>query len=199
MNKSKYNIIIRLAMKDDMAVVADIYNQSIEAGRITADMTPVDVPNRLAWLKKHPRSKYPVFVAEIDGRIVGWLSLSAYRPGREALSQTAEISYYIDFSHHKCGVATALMEHALSLCPQLDIDHLLAIIIEGNNASIYLMKKYGFKEWGWLPGVNCFGNQRLAHLYYGKSLLAEDEPVAPVEEKNLLGNIKHFLHRHSKS
>ena len=193
MSAEKYNIVVRLAENDDMPMVADIYNQAIEAGRITADLTPVDVPNRLNWLKKHPRHKYPVFVAEISGLVVGWLSLSAYRPGREALLQTAEISYYVDFSHHKCGVATALMEHAMAICPQLDIDHLLAIIIEGNNASIYLMKKFGFKEWGWLPGVNRFGNQRLAHVYYGRSLLV-DEPAAPVEEKHLLDNLKNMLH-----
>ena len=174
-NNSKDKTLIRLATNDDMEAVADIYNQAIDAGRITADMTHIDTANRIKWLESHPENKYPVFVAEMDSKVVGWLSLSAYRPGREALDQTAEISYYIDYNYHGHGIGSQMVSYAIERCPDLNLTHLLAIIIDGNAGSVKLIKKFGFKQWGQLPGVNRFDDKRLDHLYYGLDLSVKNE------------------------
>src|ERR1051325_3601610 len=137
-------MIIRLAQLDDLAAIVEIYNQSIPSHQSTGDMQSVRVEDRTIWFKEHHPDKNPIFVAEVNGRVVGWCSLSAYRPGREAFRFTREISYYIDFAHHRHGIATALVEHALSACPALQIKHLFAIVLEGNAASVNLLKKMGF-------------------------------------------------------
>jgi L-amino acid N-acyltransferase YncA len=47
---------------------------------------------------------------------------------------------------------------------------LFAIIIEGNNTSVALLKKFGFEQWGCLPQViACYGEVR-GYLYLGKIL-----------------------------
>ena len=86
---------IRIAQAADLSRIVEIYNQAIPSMRSTADLSPLKAEDRMAWFAEHSPAKYPIFVAEIDGEVVGWCSLSAYRPGRMALRFTAEVSCYI--------------------------------------------------------------------------------------------------------
>jgi L-amino acid N-acyltransferase YncA len=161
-------MIIRFAQPDDLPSIMDIYNQSIPSQRATGDTQPVRVEDRLTWFQEHRSDKHPIFLAEVDGEVVGWCSLSPYRPGRAALRFTAEISYYIDLAYHRQGIATALVEHAMAACPSLQIKHLFAIVLEGNAASLNLLEKMGFEQWGYLPRVADFDGKEVGHLYYGR-------------------------------
>jgi len=161
---------IRLAEVNDLPTIVDIYNQSIPSQQATGDTQPVSVEGRTAWLREHRPEEHPIFVAEVDGQVAGWCSLSAYRPGRAALRFTAEISYYIASAYHRRGIATALAEHALAACPGVGIRHLFAIVLEGNQASVNLLEKMGFERWGYLPRVADFDGREVGHLYYGRHL-----------------------------
>jgi L-amino acid N-acyltransferase YncA len=160
--------MIRLARQDDLPVIVDIYNQAIQTRQSTGDMQPFQVEDRLAWFHEHSPEEHPIFVAEVEGLVVGWCSLSAYRPGRAALRFTAEISYYIDFAYHRRGIGTALVEHAMAACLALQIRHVFAIVLEGNQASIRLLEKMGFEKWGYLPQVADLDGKEVGHLYYGR-------------------------------
>jgi L-amino acid N-acyltransferase YncA len=161
-------MIIRLAQMDDLPALVDIYNQSIPSQQSTGDMQPLRVEDRRGWFEEHRPEAHPIFVAEVEGQVAGWCSLSAYRPGRAALRFTAEISYYIALDHHRQGIGTALVEHALAACPALQIRHLFAIVLEGNQASLSLLEKMGFEQWGYLPRVADFDGKEVGHLYYGR-------------------------------
>ena len=161
-------MIIRLAQIDDLPAIVDIYNQSIPSKQSTGDTQPLRVEDRMIWFREHLPEKHPIFVAEVDGQAAGWCSLSAYRPGRAALRFTAEISYYIGLAYHRQGIATALVEHALAACPRPQIRHLFAIVLEGNGASLKLLEKMGFEQWGYLPRVADFDGKEVGHLYYGR-------------------------------
>lgn len=163
-------MIIRLAQIADLPVLVDIYNQSIPSKQSTGDTQPVTVEDRITWFREHDPEKHPIFVAEADGQVVGWCSLSAYRPGREAFRFTREISYYVDFAYHRQGIAKALVEHAIAACPALQIKHLFAIVLEGNQASLTLLQKMGFEQWGYLPRVADFDGKEVGHFYYGRHL-----------------------------
>jgi phosphinothricin acetyltransferase len=115
-------------------------------------------------------------VADVEGQVVGWCSLSAYRPGRAALRFTAEISYYIDPAYHRRGIGTALIQHALAACPALEIRHLFAIVLEGNAASLKLLEKMGFEQWGYLPRVADFDGKEVGHFYCGRHVCDENFP-----------------------
>src|SRR5512146_1054859 len=128
-------MIIRLAQIADLPRILDIYNQSIPTKQSTGDTQPVTVEDRITWFREHHPEKHPIFVAEADGQVVGWCSLSAYRPGREAFRFTREISYYIASAYHRQGIGTALVEHALGACPGLKIKTFLAIVLEVNEVS----------------------------------------------------------------
>ena len=159
---------IRLAQLDDLPVIVDIYNQSIPSKQSTGDTQPLRVEDRMTWFREHRPEEHPIFVAEVDGQVVGWCSLSAYRPGRAALRFTAEISYYIALAYHRQGIGKALVEHALTACPGLQIRHVFAIVLEGNAASLGLLEKMCFEQWGYLPRVADFDGKEVGHLYYGR-------------------------------
>ena len=166
-------MMIRLAQIEDLPVLVDIYNQSIPSKHSTGDTQPLRVEDRLMWFREHLPEKHPIFVAEVDGGLAGWCSLSAYRPGRAALRFTAEISYYIALAYHLRGIGTALVEHTIAACPALQIRHLFAIVLEGNQASLKLLAKMGFEQWGYLPGVADFDGNEVGHLYYGRHIQEE--------------------------
>jgi L-amino acid N-acyltransferase YncA len=170
MQKSQKKMLIRLAQLDDLPAIVDIYNQSIPSKLSTGDTQPLRVEDRLDWFREHRPEEHPIFVAEADGQVVGWCSLSAYRPGRAALRRTVEISYYLSYAHHHQGIGTALVKHALAACPALGIKHVFAIVLEGNQASLDLLNKMGFEQWGYLPQVADFDGREVGHLYYGKHL-----------------------------
>ena len=161
-------MIIRLAQTDDLFAIVDIYNQSIPSKQSTGDTQPLRVEDRLTWFGEHRPEEHPIFVAEVDGEVAGWCSLSAYRPGRAALRFTAEISYYISYAYHRQGIGKALVEYALAACPALKIRHVFAIVLEGNQASLKLLEKMGFAQWGYLPRVADFDGKEVGHLYYGR-------------------------------
>jgi phosphinothricin acetyltransferase len=96
------------------------------------------------------------------------LVIELYRQGRAALSFVAEISYYIASADHPRGIGTALVEHALSACPGLQIRHLFAIILEGDRGSVRLLHKMGLAQWGYLPRVAGFDGKEVGYRYYGR-------------------------------
>ncbi|RTZ62699.1 MAG: N-acetyltransferase [Aquificaceae bacterium] len=158
---------IRLANIDDQEALVDIYNQAITAGQKTADTEWVTLESRRAWFDDHPAEQYPLLVAEIDHVIAGYLTISGYRTGRLALRYTGEVSYYIHFDYHRQGVGSSLMEHAIALCPSIQIKTLIAILMDCNQGSIGLLKKYGFKEWGHMPKIADYDGLEVGQLYYG--------------------------------
>jgi L-amino acid N-acyltransferase YncA len=159
---------IRLAQMKDLPTIVEIYNQSIPSNQSTGDLQPLRVEDRRVWFEEHHPEGHPIFVADVDGGVAGWCSLSAYRPGRAALRFTAEISYYLASAYQRQGLGTALVRHALAACPALQIRHLFAIVLEGNTASLKLLEKMGFAQWGYLPRVADFDGKEVGHLYYGR-------------------------------
>ncbi len=161
---------IRIALISDLPEIVEIYNQSIPSFQSTADMDPVTVRDRRAWFDKHSPDHYPLFVAEISSQIAGWCSISPYREGRRALFQTAEISFYIHDSFKRQGVASMLIEHAMACCPSIGVKNLFGILLEVNSASLSLLEKHGFEEWGYLPRVADFDGSECGQYIYGKRI-----------------------------
>lgn len=156
----------------DLPTIVDIYNQAVHTHRSTANTTPATVEARQGWFRDHAPETHPIFVAEIDGKVVGWCSLSVYRPGRWALRFTAEMSYYVDTAVQRRGVGRALVEHALQASPALGIKNLVAVVIDRNEASQSLLEKFGFERWGYLPRVLDFDGAEFGEFYYGKRVSA---------------------------
>lgn len=158
---------IRLATKKDLKTLNDIYNQSVPSKTSTAHLLPVSIEERTVWFNNHNENKYPVFIAEENKKILGWISVSPYRSGRQALQHTAEVSYYIHKDHHHSGIASSLMTYVINNCEKFNIKNLIAILMGHNTYSIKLLEKFKFKKWGLMPNIINIDGKEYNHLYYG--------------------------------
>lgn len=163
-------IKIRLAEERDLLAVDTIYNYWIKSECSTADTIPYSREEREVWFSEHPSDRYPVYIAESGVKVAGYFSFSPYRKRREALKYVAEISYFVSPDWKGRGLGSLLMEYALGVAQGLGYRTLIAILMEHNVASIALLRKYGFVEWGRMPGIVVFGERRYDHLYYGLNL-----------------------------
>ena len=107
----------------------------------------------MKWFRAHNVDNHPLLVAEIDGRAVGYASLSEYRE-KEAYKRTVELSVYVDPEYRRMGVARALMEAILEEARSRDDIHMvISVITEGNEASIRLHEEFGFIHCGTMKEV----------------------------------------------
>jgi|WetSurMetagenome_2_1015567.scaffolds.fasta_scaffold902458_1 L-amino acid N-acyltransferase YncA len=157
----------RIAKLSDLPGIVAIYNQAVPTHRSTANTTPWTVEARKKWFEDHEPDRHPIFVADMDGIVIGWCSLSVYRPGRAALRFTAEISYYVDTAHQGQGVGQALIRHSLKASPALGIKNIIAVLLDRNEPSRKLLEKLGFQQWGYLPRVLDFDGEECGEFYYG--------------------------------
>jgi L-amino acid N-acyltransferase YncA len=89
------DMIIRDAVEVDVPAIVAIYDAAIATRIATAQLEPVSIEEGRHWLSDYSTDGYPFWVAEIDGRVVGWLSFKRFLP-RCAYRGTAEISVYVD-------------------------------------------------------------------------------------------------------
>lgn len=165
--KNRLELRIRKANISDLPEIVAIYNQAVPTHRSTANTIPWTVESRRGWFMQHEPDKHPIFIAEVEGKVVGWCSLSVYRPGRLALRFTAEISYYMDSNFHRQGIGQALVRAAIDDCPTLKIKNIIAVIIDRNESSRKLLEKIGFEQWAYLPRVLDFDGKEFGEYYYG--------------------------------
>jgi len=93
-----------------------------------------------------------VTVAKVNGRIVGWGSLSAYH-ARSAYRYTVENSVYVDHAFHRCGIGAALLRDLIERARVLGYHAIIAGIDGDQTASIGLHAKFGFEQVGHLREV----------------------------------------------
>ena len=165
--RSLANIKIAIAQESDWKAIIEIYNQSIKTGYSTADLSPVTLESRKDWFSQHNTIRYPIYTAKIKTKLVGWCSLSPHRPGRMALMNTSEISYYIDENYKRQGIAKDLIHHAIEQAPALGLKNIFALMLDINEASIKLLENFGFEKWGHLPNVAEIDNKECGQYIYG--------------------------------
>lgn len=158
---------IRKARQKDLPIINEIYNQAVRQQFCTAHLKPVSMKERKHWFTAHDPALYPVFVAVDKEKLVGWVSLGPYREDRQALTHVAEVSYYVAEKERGKGIGSSLLNHAVHIASDYGFSVLIAILLDKNIASIALLLKYGFEEWGRMPGIARIDKQEADHLYYG--------------------------------
>ena len=139
---------IRVARREDLQQLLDIYNYEVVHGVATLDLQPKSLEEWGRWFDAHNIKNHPLLVAEQAGRVAGYASPSPYR-SKEAYRSTVELSIYIGPDFRRQGVATALMEAILREARQDPETHtVVSVITDGNEASRKLHEKFGFTYCG---------------------------------------------------
>ena len=128
-----------------------IYNEAIRTLTATFDLTEQSLDERLAWFSKYGEN-YPLLAAELDGKVIGYCGISPFNPKR-AFARTAEISIYLGEKSRGLGVGKALMAEILKEAEKLGFHTIIAGITSGNDSSIKMHEKFGFKLAGTLKEV----------------------------------------------
>lgn len=147
------DIIIRKAVESDLSQLTDIYNYEVLNGTATFDINPQSIEVRRGWYDAHQTDNHPLFVAEKDGQVAGYVTLSEYRV-KEAYKKTVELSIYIGSEFRNQGIATQLMDFIISYArknPQ--IHAIVSVITDGNLQSNHLHEKFGFTFCGLIPDL----------------------------------------------
>lgn len=143
---------LRDANLSDLPAIVAIYNATIPSRIVTADLEPVTVASREPWFFQHSPEHRPLWVAEREGRICGWLSFQSFY-GRPAYNGTAELSVYVAEDMRGQGLGGFLLQEAISACPRLKLKTLLGFVFGHNEPSLRLFQRFGFQEWALLPGI----------------------------------------------
>ena len=163
---------IRDAVEADLPEIVNIYNAAIRGRISTAQLDPVSVEERLPWFREHSPESHPLWVAEIDGQIAGWLSFHSFIT-RCAYRGTAEISVYVSDKFRRLGVGRALLERAIAHSPCLEINVLVGCIFGHNQPSLRLFERMGFERWGFLPRVATVEDVERDLVIVGRHISAE--------------------------
>jgi L-amino acid N-acyltransferase YncA len=145
-------MITRDAVETDLPAIIEIYNATVPSRMVTAELEPTTVEARLPWFREHSPHEYPFWVAESDGRVIGWLDFKKFLP-RCAYRGTAEISVYVHETFRERGVGRRLLEQAIGRAPSLGITALVGLIFGHNEPSLKLFQRCGFERWGFFPAV----------------------------------------------
>jgi L-amino acid N-acyltransferase len=136
----------RSATARDAEVIAEIYNAAVTTSTATFDLEPVSAESRAEWLAEHDDT-HPVLIAERDGEVVAWGSLSSVSD-RAAWDATVEISTYVAPAHIGTGLGTLLGVELLERASELGHHVVISRVCAENTASIHLTERLGFSHVG---------------------------------------------------
>src|SRR5687768_2276805 len=134
--------LIRLATEQDLRAIDEIYNWYVPRSTCTYQEAIDPFESRVAWFGRHGE-RHPVTVAELDGRVVGWGSLSEFRD-RSAYRFTCEDSVYVRHDHHGRGIGSALLADLIERARALGYHTIIAGADAEQATSIALHRKFGF-------------------------------------------------------
>jgi phosphinothricin acetyltransferase len=145
--------LIRPSRGDDVAAIAAIYGYHVMHG-VASFEEVVPAVEEIARRRTEIVSRgLPYFVAERDGRVIGYCYAGLFRP-RSGYRFTLEDSIYVDAAEIGRGVGRALLGPLLLRATELGYRQMVAVIGGRETlASIRLHEALGFGHAGVLPAV----------------------------------------------
>jgi L-amino acid N-acyltransferase YncA len=142
---------VRIATAADLPAINDIYNHYVFHSTCTYQETPEPIESRRAWFAKHDAA-HPVTVAELNGQIVGWGSLSPYH-ARSAYRFTVENSVYIHHEFQRRGIGSVILSDLIDRSRAAGHHAIIAGIDADQAGSLAIHAKFGFQTVGRLQQV----------------------------------------------
>ena len=147
----KKSFVVRKAELSDVDAITEIYNEAILTTTSTFDTEPKTTTERSHWLQSHDK-RHPVWVAELNGKVVGWISLSKWSD-RPAYDDTAETSFYVKSEYRGKGIGTTLLQVLVKEAQQLKLHTLIARIAGESEVSLHVHENFNFIHVGILKEV----------------------------------------------
>ncbi len=134
---------IRPLQKKDWNAVRRIYQEGIDTGMATFE---TQVPNWETWDLKF--LKKCRFVAERNGKVQGWATLSPTSK-REVYRGVARVSIYVDLNCTQKGIGAVLMSTLIKSSEVENFWTSQSTVFTENKGSTLLHQKFGFRVVGY--------------------------------------------------
>ncbi len=135
---------IRPVTLEDAGAIVDIYNYFITDTTVTFEVQPLTV-EEMAERIREISARFPYFVYEEDGRVLGYCYAHLWKE-RAAYSKTLETTVYLHKDATHRGIGSMMVNHLVDLCRDEGYHALIACITEGNEASVKMHEKLGFRQ-----------------------------------------------------
>jgi L-amino acid N-acyltransferase YncA/GrpB-like predicted nucleotidyltransferase (UPF0157 family) len=149
--KMKKSIVTRKAELSDINAITEIYNEAILTTTATFDTEPKSTSERVQWFRSHD-NRHPIWVAILDGKVVGWISLSKWSD-RSAYNDTGETSFYVKSEYRGQKMGTTLLQMMIKEALQLKYHTIIARIAGESDVSLHVHANFGFVQVGILKEV----------------------------------------------
>lgn len=169
-------MIIRVATENDVAAILAIFNEALIHTTAVYAYEPATYDEHWAWFKHKQEETLPVFVAEDEKGLLGYITYGQFRP-RVAYRYAMELSIYVDQRARNQGIGKALMEVILDHAEKAGIKTLICGIDSENKASIALCTKFGFNHAGTLTNVGYKFGHWLHLAFYQLELQGPKNPI----------------------
>jgi phosphinothricin acetyltransferase len=140
-------VVVRTAERRDAEGIRALYNRFVQTSTALFELVPRNLDEQVQWIDEHSGG-HPAVVAVLgDGTVVGFGSLSPFRP-RPAYATSVEDSVYVDETRHGQGIGRRLLDELLRLATEYGFHAVFARITGDNDASIGLHAACGFEMVG---------------------------------------------------
>jgi phosphinothricin acetyltransferase len=140
--------IIRVATREDLPRLVEIYNHYVVNTPITFDLEPFTVESRVRWFEEHSEhGRYRLLVAQEADRVTGYASTGRFR-AKAAYDTSVESSVYCAPDAVGRRVGAKLYGALFDAIATEDINRIVAGITLPNTASLALHQRFGFRRIG---------------------------------------------------
>jgi len=137
-------IKIRPYQSSDAETIVAILNYYIVNSTAIYDYELRTTPQQQTVFEEKVSKGFPVVVATIEERIVGFGYYSEFR-FREAYKFTVEHSVYVMPNEHGKGIGTVLLKHLIDLAKEQKLHTMVAVIDSENESSVRFHEQFGFE------------------------------------------------------
>ena len=141
----------RQATISDLLGITEIYNDAVLKLVATFDTEPKTLEEQKTWFDRH-NATYPIMVAEQDGIVVGWASISRWSE-KLAYAGTGEASVYVREGYRGRGIGRKILTEVLDKAEKGGLHTVISRIVQDNDVSIRLHEELGFKHVGIMKEV----------------------------------------------
>src|ERR1700730_10564080 len=167
---------LRAATQADLPQLLSIYNDIILTTTAVYDYRPHTMEMRQLWFKAKQEQGFPVFVAEEEGRILGFSSIGPFR-NWAAYKYSVENSVYVAKENRGKGIGKLLLLPLIESAKQLQMHTIIAGIDAIYEASLRLHKSIGFEEVAHFKEVGYKFGRWLDLKFLQLMLLTPDVPM----------------------
>ncbi|MEZ5891849.1 MAG: N-acetyltransferase family protein [Parvularculaceae bacterium] len=137
---------VRPAGPADAAAINAVYNPYIRDTTQTFETVEHTLEDRLNWFAARAGNpRWPVFVAERAGEVVGFASANAFDP-RGAYETSVKVSVFLKPDARRQGLGSALYSALFKALETADVHRAYGLVTAPNPASAALHRLFGFEH-----------------------------------------------------